>query len=189
VRVWLLFVLGLYMCHVAPAAAQAPGHAAGPETFSAKARAENAAGAAVEAPIVIHIERYTPDFDRGVVEEALRVNGYPGFLPAVRKAPDVGYVEVNGRKVTIRYARQVTTVAGRTIVVVTDHVVAFIGGGGGAKSPAGYEVAIVQLKVDAHGTGSGTMAAAARVKPGGETGVQVDDYAEAPIALTMVTRK
>jgi hypothetical protein len=34
------------------------------------------------------------------------------------------------------------------------------------------------------------MAGAARVKSGGETGVQIDDYgAEAPIKLTAVTRK
>jgi len=33
------------------------------------------------------------------------------------------------------------------------------------------------------------MAAAARVKPGGETGVQVDDYADQPIKLTGVARK
>jgi hypothetical protein len=187
--VWLLLALGLSIGHGAPAAAQPAATAHAPETFDAKARAENAAGAAVEAPILIHVERYTPDFDRGVVEEALRVNGYPGFLPAVRKAPDVGYVELNGRRVTIRYARQVTTGSGRTIVVVTDHVLAFIGGGGGAKPRAGYEVAIIQLKVDASGGGTGTMAAAARVKPGGETGVQVDDYAEAPVALSMVIRK
>ena len=33
------------------------------------------------------------------------------------------------------------------------------------------------------------MAAAARVRPGGETGVQIDDYAEVPISLVKVTRK
>jgi hypothetical protein len=33
------------------------------------------------------------------------------------------------------------------------------------------------------------MAAAARVKAGGETGVQVDDYAEVPIKLSSVTRQ
>ena len=33
------------------------------------------------------------------------------------------------------------------------------------------------------------MAAAARVKPGGETGVQIDDYADEPIKLVTVSRK
>jgi hypothetical protein len=45
------------------------------------------------------------------------------------------------------------------------------------------------MTVDDVGLGSGRMAAAARVKPGGETGVQIEDYADAPIKLTTVTRK
>jgi hypothetical protein len=48
---------------------------------------------------------------------------------------------------------------------------------------------VIQLSVDSRGNGTGTMAAAARVKKGGETGVQIDDYAEAPVALVKVTRK
>ncbi len=143
----------------------------------------------MSAPIQIHLERYTPDFDRTAVQEALRVGGYPGFVPALRKAPDVGYVELLGRRSTIRWARQTPSGTGRTIVVVTDKPVAFIGGQGGTKSRAGYEVAVIQLKVDGSGSGTGTMAAAARVKPGGEAGVQIDDYAEVPVTLVGVTRK
>ena len=45
------------------------------------------------------------------------------------------------------------------------------------------------MQVDNAGMGTGEMAAAARVKPGGETGVQVDDYADQPLTLTGVARK
>jgi hypothetical protein len=190
VRVLSLMLLGLCVCNAAVTVAQQPRPAGAPETFGAKAQAENAAGAAVSAPIVIHVERYTPDFDRTAVEEALRVGGYLGFVPALRKAPDVGYVELGGQKFTIRWVRQTPSDTGRTIVAVTDKPVAFLGGGrAGAKPRTGYEVALIQLKVDGHGDGTGTMAAAARVKPGGETGVQIDDYAETPITLVNVTRK
>jgi hypothetical protein len=181
-------LFALLVSDAAAAVAQQPPGGGAPETFSARAQAENSDGAAASAPIQIHVERYTPDFDRTTVEEALRVGGYPGFLPALRKAPGVGYVELSGRKFTIRWARQSPSDTGRTIVVVTDKPVAFIGGGP-TKPRAGYEVAVIQLKIDGHGDGTGTMAAAARVKPGGETGVQIDDYAEAPIALVKVTRK
>ena len=58
-----------------------------------------------------------------------------------------------------------------------------------AKPRAGYEVGLIRIQVDNAGMGSGEMAAAARVKPGGETGVQVDDYAEQPLTLTGVARK
>src|SRR6185295_7016514 len=134
----------------------------------------------LESPIQVHIERYTPDFDRTAVENGLKFNGYSGFLTALRKAPDVGYVDLNGQKTLIRWARETPSGAGRTIVVVTEKPVFFISGGrSNAKPRAGYEVALVQLQVDAKGSGTGTMAAAARIKAGGETGVQVDDYAEA----------
>ena len=75
-------------------------------------------------------------------------------------------------------------------MVVTDKAVFFVGGGrANAKPRTGYESALIQLVVDAAGAGSGSMAAAARVKPGGETGVRIDNYAEEPLALTKVTRK
>ena len=45
------------------------------------------------------------------------------------------------------------------------------------------------MEVDDVGLGTGTMAAAARVKPGGDAGVQIDDYAEEPIKLIAVNRK
>ena len=189
-RVRSVSLIGFFVCAAASALAQSAPKATAPETFSAKARVENSAGAAIESPIQVHIERYTPDFDRTAVENGLKINGYSGFLAALRKAPDVGYVDLNGQKTLIRWARQTPAGAGRTIVVVTEKPVYFIGGARTtSKSRAGYEVALVQLQVDAKGSGTGTMAAAARVKPGGETGVQVDDYAEVPIKLSSVTRQ
>jgi hypothetical protein len=189
VRVLSCLLTGLCVFGAAPLLAQQPRNAA-PETFTAQGEARNAAGASVSSPLAIHVERYTPDFDRKTVEEALRVGGYLGFLPALRKAPDVGFVELGGQKFTIRWARQVPSPQGRTIVVVTDKPVVFIGGASaGAKPRAGYEVAVIELKVDNGGKGTGSMAGAARVKPGGETGVRIDDYAEMPITLDKVTRQ
>ena len=57
---------------------------------------------------------------------------------------------------------------GRTISLVTERPVYFVGGGkADAKPRAGFELAVVQLNVDEFGLGSGTMAAAARVKASG----------------------
>ncbi len=100
---------------------------------------------------MIHIDRYTPDFDRDAVREALRVGGYPGFIPALRKAPDVGYVQVGSRKVTIRWTQETRSETGRTIVVVTDKPVAFLKAADDTKSRAGYLVALIRLTVDAQG--------------------------------------
>jgi hypothetical protein len=161
-----------------------------PETFVAKAEARSGATAVASAPLTIQVDRYTPDADRKVMEEALRTGGYPGFLTALRKAPAVGYVEVGDKKFTVRWSRQVPDAQGRTISIVTDAPIFFVGGGNpDAKPRAGYELAVLQLKMDSSGIGEGTMAAAARVKPGGETGVRIDRYADQPIKLVSVRRE
>ena len=161
-----------------------------PETFVAKAEARAGANAVANAPLTIQVDKYTKDPDRTVMEEALRVGGYPGFLTALRKAPEVGYVQVGDRKFAIRWAKQVPEGEGRTISIVTDAPIFFLGGGRvDAKPREGYELAVLQLKMDASGVGEGTMAAAARVKPGGPTGVTIDQYADQPIKLVSVRRE
>jgi len=185
-RTRLLTCVALCVGALAAAVAQQAAPATAPETFSATAQI--ASGAA--APIQIHLDRYSPDFDRTRVETALKTGGYLQFVPALRNAPEVGYVELGGQKTLIRWARDVRAEKIRTIVVVTERPVFFIGGGlANPKSRAGYEVAVIQLQVDDSGRGTGTMAAAARVKPGGPTGVQIDDYADERATLANLTRK
>jgi hypothetical protein len=159
-----------------------------PETFTANAQALGR-NAGASAEVTIQIDQYTSDADRATIQEALRVGGFPGFLPALRSAPEVGYVEMNGRKTKVRWARQQPTDKGRTITIVTESPLAFVGGSAvDAKPRKGYEVAVIQLEVDQIGLGTGSMAAAARVRPGGTTGVQIDDYAENPIKLVTVRK-
>ena len=174
-----------------PGMAQAPRRNVGaPETFSANATSAKPGAGAIAATVQVHIERYTPDHDRTVVETALKSGGYAAFVAALRKAPEVGYVQLGDQKTPIRWARQTDHAKGRTIVVVTDKPVFFVGGGAAnAKPREGYDVAVIEMTVDDVGLGSGRMAAAAKVKPGGEAGVQIEDYADAPIKLTTVTRK
>ena len=159
-----------------------------PETFVANAQVEGQeAGAG--ATVTIRIERYTEDRHRTAMLTALKEGGYPALLPVLRKSPEVGYVEMNGRKVSVRWARQTATKKGRAITVVTESPLAFIGGAAvDAKPRAGYELAILQFEVDSIGLGWGTMAAAAKVRPGGDTGVELDDYAEKPVKLVTVRR-
>lgn len=159
-----------------------------PETFFANAEVlGHEAGAS--AYVTIYIEKYTDERNRKELTDALRTGGYPAFLPALKAAPDVGWVEMNGRKTTVRWARQQATEKGRSISLVTDAPLAFIGGASvDAKPRAGYELAVIQMDVDSIGLGSGTMAAAARVRPGGPTGVQIDDYAETPVKLATIRK-
>ncbi len=192
VRVPSVLLMGLVALAMSPAAAQTPTprNAGAPESFTANAQVASGAGA-IAATIQIDIQRYSPDFDRTSIEGALKGGGYAAFLTALRKAPEVGTVALGDQKFSIRYAREEKTAQGRTITLVTDKPMFFVGGGRtDAKPRAGFEVGALQMMVNDVGMGSGTMAAAARIKPGPEgVGVQVDDYADAPIKLTTVSRR
>lgn len=174
------------------AALAIPQTPAAPEAFDvvAKMTAKTGAAGAVTIPMIVQIDRYTPEHELTKMTDGLKHGGYPGFLNALRVAPAVGSIEAAGEKFVIRWVRSVPSATGRTISFVTDSPVFFVGAGKkDAKSTAGYEVAVMQLVLDKSGKGTGTMAAAARVKPGGETGVRIDNYAETPMTLTATTRK
>jgi hypothetical protein len=161
-----------------------------PETFTSPLQARTGAGAAA-ATLKIQIDRYHSANELKTMTDAMTFGGYPAFVQAMRKAPAVGYVEIGDVKVALRWAREQPTAKGRTISLVTERPIYFIGGGkADAKPRAGFELAVVQLIVDEFGLGSGTMAAAAKVKkdPDG-TGVLIEDYAEEPIKLTSVHRE
>jgi hypothetical protein len=169
-----------------PASPTAP---AGPETFNVTTTvtASGDVEGSVTVKMAIHLDRYTAAHVRASMTDGLKYNGYPGFLKALREAPPVGTITSAGRKFTIRWANQEPEGTGRTISLVTDTPVYFVGGRRpDAKRTAGYEVAVIQLKLDEHGGGEGTMAAAARVKARGTDGVQIDNYAETPLKLTVV---
>jgi hypothetical protein len=168
----------------------APPKTGAPEIFNGNAQVKNANGA-MSGTFEVRVARYTPDFDRTTVEKALRQGGYPAFLTALRNSPEVGQLVLAGGQVfLIRYAREKVEATGRTITVVTEKPVFFVGSSrADAKPRAGFEVAVVQLQMDGTGKGKGTMAAAARVRPDGDGGVRLDDYAEQPITLTDVVRK
>ncbi len=189
-RLQLLASAALVMFAAAPNMVLSQSQRGAPEQFTANAQTSSAAGASAAASVTIDIRRYTPEAERTAVETALKGGGYPAFLTALRKAPEVGTVGMGTQKWSIRWAREQSNPTGRTIVVVTDQPMFFLGGARvNSKPRAGYEVGLIRLQVDASGMGKGEMAAAARVKPGGETGVEVDDYAEQPITLTGVARK
>jgi len=141
------------------------------------------------ARVSIHVEQLMRESNHERLITALRQGGYPSFLPLFRRLPVVGYVELNQRKVDLRYARSQPAGDGERLILVTDGPLFFLEGGApDAPSRGGYALSIIELTLDANGAGSGTMAAAARVKPDAEGNVVVDDYAENPITLTVVGR-
>ena len=159
-----------------------------PEVFRATAKASTATAGA-EAHVAIEIDRYTAERDLQAMEQALKSGGSAAFLEALKRAPVVGRFRVGDQTFPIRWARERTSASGRVISAVTDTPVYFVGAGlPGAKARTGFDVAVVLLNMDSSGVGQGTLAAAAKVKPGGTSGVEVEDYASEPLKLVSVFR-
>jgi hypothetical protein len=160
--------------------------AKGQELFNLTAHVSGTAGNAAAA-MKLQLDSYIADGDRATIAQALKTGGYPAFLTALRKAPGLGQLTAGNRSYTVRWATQTPIKNGRSIVVVTDAPIFFVGGGDvDAKPREGYEVGVIRFDFDNAGVGDGTMAAAARVKPGGVTGVAVDDYGAQPIKVRVM---
>ncbi len=160
-----------------------------PADFSASVQIAGVMGAAATT-LKIHIDKYTSESDRTTIVNALRTNGYQAFLPAFRKLPVIGYIQIKDQKWNLKWAAFEPRDLGAHIMLATDQPVYFAGGGqADAKPRAGYELSVTEMDIDTIGMGKGTFAGAARVKPSPDgKGVTVDDYAGKPAQLTMITR-
>jgi hypothetical protein len=137
---------------------------------------------AVTSRVTIKVDRLMDDFGRKRVTDALTHGGYPNFLPALRSMSSVGTIAVEARSVDIRYAHEQPDGAGQRLVLIADRPLFFIAGAPETKR-AGYELTVVELRFDAQGEITGTMAGAARVKASA-AGPVLDDFATVPVRLS-----
>ena len=136
--------------------------------------------------ITVGVDRLMEETRWKRVTDALKHGGYPNFVNALRALPPVGWVEVNKRRVELRYAREEQRPAGRRLLVVADKPLFFLGDP--TKLKPGFELTVIELIIDAQGAITGSMAGAARVKPSLEGGVILEDYAEALVTLSSLSR-
>jgi hypothetical protein len=153
-----------------------------PLTLTLDAQAKTA-NASVASSVTIHVDRLMEENRRTRVMDALKRGGYTTFLPALRALPRIGTIGVGQRTVDVKYATEQADGDGRRLVLVADRPLFFLGGDP-AKTHDGYQLTLVDLRVDGRGDVTGTMAGAARVKPSPDGGVIVDDYGEAPVQLS-----
>jgi hypothetical protein len=161
-----------------------------PETFRATAKVANQAGLAGAAFVDVQVDKYTADADRDAMIATFKSGGFPALVTALRKAPAVGSVKMGTDSVVVRFAReQRSSDTRRSITIVGDKPMLFVGGGAvNAKPREGYELTVLQIDMDDAGVGQGKMAAAAKIKPGGPNGFELDDYADQPISLVNISR-
>ena len=184
-RQTLRFVLSL----VASTLAVAPGYAQTTETFTATAAVKTAGAATANAPVTIVVDRKMAQSEADRLIEAFKTGGPSGLRKALVGVPPTGTVQLGaGAPTPTRLTLERPTDKGRLLSIVTDQPLMFLGAGvPGAKPKEGYDFGILDIEVDAKGSGSGTLAPAAKVTL--KQGVfVVEDYASELVRLTEVKK-
>ena len=131
----------------------------------------------------VQVDRLMEESRRTRVLDGFKYNGYSGFLNVLRTLPPVGKIEVQKRSVDIRYAAEQPDGNEKRLTLVADKPLVFLNAER-QRDTTGYELTVIELRLDAAGNAKGTMAGAARVKPSPD-GVVLYDYNEAPIQLEL----
>jgi hypothetical protein len=182
-----LVQLGAAIGALACLSSASAGAAAYPITLTARA-SFTGGDTTITSTLTITVEKLMAPDNRTSVLDGLKYRGYQGFMDALRQRPVVGRVGNKSGHVDLRYAWETKTDSGRRLILVADKPFFFFARDT-SKPRGGYELTVVDLQLDDRNTGSGTMAAAARVKRAPDGGPVLDDFATAPVQLTVEAAK
>jgi hypothetical protein len=159
------------------------------ETFTGTASVETAGRAAAHAPVVLIVERQLSQSEADRLAAAFKKEGADGLRQALVGLAPTGSVQLGGGKpVPTRITIERPTDKGRLLTIVTDQPILFVGAGfPDAKPKEGYDFAVIDIEVDASGSGSGTLAPAASIT-WNETAFVVRDYGSELVRLTSVRK-
>jgi hypothetical protein len=161
----------------------------GSETFSATAAVKTSGAASASAPVTITVDRKMSESEASRFVEAFKTGGAAALRKALTGVAPTGSVKLgDGKPAATRLTIERTTDKGRLLTIVTDAPILFLGAGApGAKPKEGYDFGIIDIEVDAKGSGSGTLAPAAKVTV--KEGVfVVEDYASELVRLSGVRK-
>ena len=150
----------LVMAVAAAASAQT-----GAETFSATAAVKAAGGAAATAPVTIEVTRKMTQADADKFTGAFANGGVAALRKALTGVAPTGSIKIgSGAATPTRLTLERPSDRGRLLTIVTDSPLMFLGGAKPeAKPREGFDFSIVDLVIDAKGTGTGTMSPAAKI--------------------------
>ncbi len=160
------------------------------EVFTAKATVKGASGATASAPVRITVDRITPQDEVDKMAAVFKKDGAKGLRKALAALPRTGSVQLgNGEAVPTRITVDRSTPKGRVLTMITDKPVMFLGAGlPDAKPKEGYDFGVIQLQIDKAGSGSGTIAPAAKIRTSAEGSFEVEDYSSEVVQLGVVRK-
>jgi hypothetical protein len=166
---------------VPTAAAQTNGQ---PEEFNAIAIMNNNLGSASDR-VIMRVERWSTEAERTRVAEALK-KGNDAALNLLRELRPVGTIRTpDSVGYDLRYAAQEPAdEGGRRIVLATDRPIGFWEARDQPRT-IDYPFTFIQLEMDKHGEGKGTLSLMTKVLPRGNI-IVLENFATAPVMLREV---
>jgi hypothetical protein len=161
----------------------------GAEVFTATASVKTATGGAASAPLTITIDRKMSQAEAESLVAAFKTGGAAALRKGLVGIAPTGTVRLGEGAVTpTRVTIERTTGEGRLLTILTDRPLMFLGAGApGAKAKEGYDFAVIDIVVDGKGSGSGTLAPAAKLRVN-QGSLVVDDYGAEGVQLTTVRK-
>ena len=159
------------------------------EVLTATAAVKGAGGGAASAPVTITIDRKMSEREASTLTAAFKAGGAAALRKALVGIAPTGSVKIGaGSAAPTRFTIERPTSNGRLLTILTDQPLAFVGAGQpGAKPKEGYDFAVIDIELDAKGSGAGTLAPAAKIKMNGDAFV-VEDYGAEAVQLTAVRK-
>jgi hypothetical protein len=158
-----------------------------PITLTARA-SFTGADTTITSTLTITVKKLMDPDNRTSVLDGLKYRGYQGFMDALRPLPVIGQVGNKSGHVDLRYGWETKSDDRRRLILVADKPFFFLARDT-SKPRGGYELTVVDLQLDDRNAGSGTMAPAARVKRAPDGEPILDDFATAPVQLTVEAAK
>jgi hypothetical protein len=159
------------------------------EVFTATASVKGAGGASATAPVTITVDRKMSQREADSLTAAFKAGGAAALRKGLVGVPATGTVRIGAGSATpTRFTIERVTSDGRLLTILTDQPLLFIGGSApGAKPREGYDFAVIDIELDAKGSGSGTIAPAAKLRMN-EGALVVDDYGVEVVRLLTVKK-
>lgn len=139
-------------------------------------------------PVNIHITRWTGDEENMRLLEILRDEGQDAFLRAIDDVKSVGWIATpTSLRYDFYYARYTSTRnGGRRIILITDRPMQIWERLSGSLTQ-NYPFTVVQLDVDEHGEGEGTLAQLAQLRLVGDL-LGIENLATGPMRLSQLKK-
>jgi hypothetical protein len=135
--------------------------------------------------VLMQVTRWSTDAERDRLVKTLLAKGPAALLEELRDMRPVGTIRTpDSLAYDLRYASQRPAGDGRQVVLATDRPIGFWEAQNQPRT-LDYPFTVIQMQIDANGTGKGTLSFATKIEAVGNV-ITLENFASAPAMLTQI---